>query len=364
MISVSRSRFPPWRRSDQDGDCNAKWRRSQSNAATTASTAPVNVRGETIMNVFDRKTKAIQRDRAAIAADVAVYDYVKKEIGYRVADRVKDVSRKFQVALDIGCNRGFIAPHIYSDMVGKLHQMELSRQLLDQSQTSPEVETVKIHADEEDGLPFAPNSLDLVVSNLSLHWVNNLLGLFRRIHECLKPDGCFIASMFGGETLFELRCSLQLAESEREGGFAAHISPFTSIRDLGNLMNRAGFNLLTLDVDELVISYPTIFELMWDLKGMGENNAAWSRKLHLHRDSMLAAASIYRENYGHKDGSVPATFQILYLIGWKPHPSQAAPAERGSATVSLKELARMDELKKKLPKPGKIISPDADEAKE
>ena len=123
------------------------------------------------MNVFDRKAKALQRDRAALQADVALYDYIKSEIGYRVADRIKDVSRKFDVALDIGCGRGFIAENIYSDMVGKLYQMEISQHLLEQSKVSKEVETVKIHADEEDGLPFEPNSLDLAVSNLSLHWV-------------------------------------------------------------------------------------------------------------------------------------------------------------------------------------------------
>lgn len=225
--------------------------------------------------------------------------------------------------------------------------MDSCKSLLDQSKASPEVETIKLHADEEAPLPFEPNTLDLVLSNLSLHWVNNLPGVFRNIFTALKPDGCFIGAMFGGETLFELRCSLQLAETEREGGFAPHISPFTSIRDLGNLLNRAGFNLLTIDIDEMVVTYPTMFELMWDLKGMGENNSAWSRKLHLNRDSMLAAASIYRENYGGKDGNVPATFQILYMIGWKPHPSQAKPAARGTGQVSLKDIHKLDSLKKK-----------------
>ncbi|GAU96287.1 hypothetical protein RvY_07754-2 [Ramazzottius varieornatus] len=306
---------------------------------------------ETVMNVFDRKAKELQRDRAAAQEDVGVYDYLRSEAGYRLADRIKDVSRKFDKALDIGCGRGQVAEHIYCDMVGRLYQTELSKGFLDQSKSSPEAETVKMHLDEELPLPFEDNEMDLVVSSLNLHWVNNLPGLLQQIHRILKPDGCFIAAMFGGETLFELRCSLQLAETEREGGFAPHISPFTSIRDVGNLLNRAGFNLLTIDVDTIVVSYPTMFELMWDLKGMAENNAAWSRKVHLHRDSLLAAASIYRESYGNKDGSVPATFEILFMIGWKPHSSQAPPAERGSGEFSLKDLKNLPALTKKKPVP-------------
>ncbi|XP_078086499.1 arginine-hydroxylase NDUFAF5, mitochondrial isoform X2 [Mustelus asterias] len=149
--------------------------------------------------------------------------------------------------------------------------------------------------------------------------------------------------MMGGETLYELRCSLQLAELEREGGFAPHISPFTAVTDLGNLLEQAGFNMLTVDIDEIVVNYPGIFEVMEDLQGMGESNCAWSRKPLLHRDTMLAAAAIYKEMYGNNDGSVPATFQILYMIGWKPHESQAKPAQRGSATLSIGDLGKTSE---------------------
>ncbi|XP_075195398.1 arginine-hydroxylase NDUFAF5, mitochondrial isoform X2 [Anomaloglossus baeobatrachus] len=150
--------------------------------------------------------------------------------------------------------------------------------------------------------------------------------------------------MFGGETLYELRCSLQLAEIEREGGFSPHVSPFTAVNDLGNLMGRAGFNMLTVDTDEIQVHYPGMFELMKDLQGMGESNCAWNRRCLLHRDSMLAAAAIYREMYGEEDGSVPATFQIYCMIGWKPHESQAKPAKRGSATMSFGELGKANEI--------------------
>ncbi|XP_054324176.1 arginine-hydroxylase NDUFAF5, mitochondrial isoform X3 [Pongo pygmaeus] len=179
---------------------------------------------------------------------------------------------------------------------------------------------------------------------LCLHWVNDLPRALEQIHYILKPDGVFIGAMFGGDTLYELRCSLQLAETEREGGFSPHISPFTAVNDLGHLLGRAGFNTLTVDTDEIQVNYPGMFELMEDLQGMGESNCSWNRKALLHRDTMLAAAAVYREMYRNEDGSVPATYQIYYMIGWKYHESQARPAERGSATVSFGELGKINNL--------------------
>ena len=119
---------------------------------------------------------------------------------------------------------------------------------------------------------FEPNSLDLVISSLNLHWVNDLPKAFKRILEGLKQDGVFMAAVFGGDTLYELRSSLQLAELERRGGLSPHISPFTEVRDIGSLLTRAGFTMLTIDTDEIVIEYPTMFELMWDLKGNTKNS--------------------------------------------------------------------------------------------
>lgn len=153
--------------------------------------------------------------------------------------------------------------------------------------------------------------------------------------------------MFGGDTLFELRCSLQLAEVEREGGFGPHISPFVTPQDIAALLSRAGFTMLTIDSDTIKVNFPTMFELMQDLKGMAENNALWNRKAHLHRDTLIAAASIYKTLYGNKDGSIPASFQIFYFIGWKPHSSQQQPAERGSGNFSLKDIANLEEILKK-----------------
>ncbi|XP_033639668.1 arginine-hydroxylase NDUFAF5, mitochondrial-like [Asterias rubens] len=299
---------------------------------------------ERILNVFDRKAKRMQKDRAALAEDAHVYDYLKDEVAVRVADRIRDVARKFDVALDLGCGRGHIAKCISKKVVKKLYMSDLSRNMLEAAHIPEGIECVKIHADEE-FIPFKDDSLDLVVSSLSLHWVNDLPGALKQVLKALKNDGVFIGSIFGGDTLFELRCSLQLAEQEREGGFAPHISPFTDMQDLGNLLARAGFNMLTIDIDEVTVNYPSMLELLHDLKGMGENNASWTRKSLLRRDTLTAAAAIYKDMYGNEDGSVPATFQILYMIGWKPDESQPKPAKRGSATASLKDLDKLPKRK-------------------
>lgn len=299
---------------------------------------------EATMNVFDRKAKRKQRNRAALAEDVAVYDYLKDEVAERVVDRIGDIARHFPLALNLGCGRGHISKYLTKEQVGTLVMSDMAENMLAQCQPC-EVPTLKLVADEE-FLPFAQNSFDLVVSSLSLHWVNDLPGTFRQIIHCLKEDGVFIGAMFGGETLYQLRAALQLAETEREGGFAPHISPFAEVRDLGNLLTRSGFSLTTVDFDEITVGYPGMLELMHDLKGMGENNAAWNRKTLLHRDTILAASSIYQEMYGLEDGGIPATFFVLYMIGWKPHESQQKAAKRGSATASFGDLSSLNKPKK------------------
>lgn len=190
-----------------------------------------------------------------------------------------------------------------------------------------------------------------MISNLALHWFNDLPGIFKSINNFLKPDAPFLASLFGGETLYELRSSLQLAEQERIGGLASHISPFTKIRDVGALLNRAGFTMLTIDTDEMNIGYPSMFELLNDLKGMGENNAAFNRPLTINRDVLLAASTIYKEMYPKNnpetnESGVQATFQVIYFIAWKKHDSQPQPLERGSANVSFKDLGKVISGKK------------------
>ncbi|OAD62181.1 Tyrosine-protein phosphatase non-receptor type 11 [Eufriesea mexicana] len=256
-----------------------------------------------VMYIFDRHTKLLQKERAAQAADVKLYDYIKDEVGYRLADRILDIKRNFKKALDLGCGRGYVSKHILAEHVEELILIDMST--------------------------------NLVISSLSLHWINDLPGCFMNINKSLKNDGVFIGAI----------SSLQLAELERDGGISAHISPFTDIRDVGSLLTRANFTMLTIDVDEIVIGYPSMFELMWDLK---ENNAIRNRKLRLNKDTVLAAATIYKELYGKikDDGSpyVPATFQVIYLLGWKPDASQPKPLKRGSGQVSLKDLHKLDEI--------------------
>jgi len=302
------------------------------------------------VNVFDRRAKLLQRERAAAMPDVDNYDFMKEEIGFRVSDRVLDVSRKMQVAVDVGSGRGWVTRHMTEHSVERVIAIELSQGLLDQA---PEPEGVNMErlAMDIDGaeLPFSDNSVDVVTSCLAMHWVNDLPGVFREINRILKPDGVFIGAMFGGETLMELRTSLQLAELEREGGFAPHISPFVEVKDLGGLLNSNNFTLLTIDTDDLKVRYPTIFPLMRDLKGMGENNAAMNRKLHLHRETLLAANAIYADLYGEKseDGDqvvLPASFQVYYWIGWKPDRSQPKALKPQKSDVSLKDLYKLDEI--------------------
>ncbi|TKS68802.1 Arginine-hydroxylase NDUFAF5, mitochondrial [Collichthys lucidus] len=281
----------------------------------------MSVSGRGNMNVFNREMKKRQKNWAASLQDGHHYDYLRDEVGCRVADRVYDIARTFPLALDLGGGKSHIAEHLSKEVVERVFLTDVSEKTLKQTRQS-EMPVYRVLADEE-FLPFKENTFDLV------------------IHQVLKPDGVFIGAMVGGETLYELRCSLQLAETEREGGFSPHISPYTAVTDLGNLLGQAGFNMLTVDTDEVQVHYPGIFEVMTDLQGMGESNCAWNRRSLLHRDTILAAAAIYKEMYGNEDGSIPATFEILYMIGWKPHESQAKPAKRGSATASFGDLSKI-----------------------
>eukprot|EP00118_Oscarella_pearsei_P007995 m.40247 g.40247 ORF g.40247 m.40247 type:complete len:315 (+) comp32931_c0_seq1:47-991(+) len=288
--------------------------------------------GESYMNVFDRRTKRKQKNRAAAAADATTYDYLKDEVAFRLADRLRDVSRSFPICLDLGCGRGHVSKFVDSDSIGVFIQSDIAEEALKHAH-SP---TNRVHADEEI-LPFARDSFDLITSSLSLHWVNNLPGTFSQIWNCLRSDGVFIGALFATDTLFELRCSLQLAE-EAHGGIAAHVSPFTNMQDVGSLLTQAGFTLTTIDVEEIVVNYPSMFELMKDLQKMGESNAAWTRRGYVSRAVLKEANLIYQSRYGSQDGSIPATYQVLHMIGWKPGKDQPQAAQRGSAAVSLKNV--------------------------
>jgi len=192
---------------------------------------------------------------------------------------------------------------------------------------------------DQESMPFESASFDLVLSNLSMHWINDLPGVLAQINRVLKPDCPFIGAMIGGDALFELRTSLQLAEQERKGGISPHVSPLADVRDIGGLLQKAGFKMLTVDVDDITVDYPDTFALMHDLQAMGESNAILGREMGaLSRDVLLANDAIYRELHGNEDGSIPATFRIIYMIGWHESANQAKPLPRGSGDISLKDI--------------------------
>jgi len=290
----------------------------------------------TVANVFDRKAKLQQRITAFSQQDCEIYDYIKDEIALNLIDRIADVKREFPLCLDLGCGRGHVSKEINTeDGVNCMIQTDVCREAIESSIVKSDIPLNTIFTTDEGKLPFRDNSFDVVLSASSLHWVNNLPAVFQEIKRVLKPDGCFIGAMFGVDCLFELRCSLQLAEAEREGGMSPHVSPMMQGHQLSSLLFNAGFSMTTIDYDQLVVTYPSMFELMEDLKGMGENSAIYSRKS-LQRDTILAASAVYRAMYGDEEGNVPATYQILYMIGWKPDPTQKKALKPGSVPKGFK----------------------------
>ncbi|CAE6454652.1 unnamed protein product [Rhizoctonia solani] len=307
--------------------------------ATASGSSPLGAHTMSPFRLFDRNAKRIQKDRAALRGSgerSRMVDYVREEVGDRLFERVLDIKRRFPHILDLSAGSGHFTKLLDSDVTDRVTMLDMSLQSLNRDPDSEfPLPPARLHIDEENLLKVIPhNSQDAVMSCLGLHWINDLPGALIQIRETLKPDGVFLGAMFGGDTLFELRTSLQLAQVEREGGISPRVSPMTDTRDVSNLMGRAGFTLLTVDTDDVRVSYPSIWELMEDLRDMGESNAIASRQ----RDTLIAADAIYRALHGNEDGTVPATFQVLYMIGWKPAPNQPKALERGSGQVNLKDV--------------------------
>jgi NADH dehydrogenase [ubiquinone] 1 alpha subcomplex assembly factor 5 len=226
--------------------------------------------------------------------------------------------------------------------VGNLLCAESSPSLLYRDEQEPfnsEINITRQLLAADETLPFEANTFDAVLSSLSLHWINDLPSVLAQINHILKPDGPFLGVMLGGDTLYELRTSLQLAELDRRGGVATHTSPLADVRDIGGLLQKANFQLLTVDVDDIIIDYPDIFALMQDLQAMGESNAVVGREAQgIRRDVLAAADAIYKQLHGNEDGTIPATFRLIYMIGWKSAPTQAKPLERGTGMFSIKDI--------------------------
>ena len=185
-------------------------------------------------------------------------------------------------------------------------------------------------------LPLQPASLDLVVSGLALHFVNDLPGVLAQIRRALRPDGLLLAAMVGGDTLTELRQSFAAAEAECEGGVSPRVAPFADLREIGALLQRTGFALPVTDVDRVVVRYDSAFALMADLRRMAATNILVERRrTPTRRATLLRMAQIYRERFADSDGRIRATFDVIWLSGWAPHESQQQPLKPGSAKASL-----------------------------
>jgi NADH dehydrogenase [ubiquinone] 1 alpha subcomplex assembly factor 5 len=294
--------------------------------------------------IFDRRAVRAHRDRAAhkLAAGSEA-EFLHREIGDRLLERLGEVKRAFPYVLDMGCRDGFLARALARRPgVERVIQADVSPAFARLARASNRFFPTVV-ADEE-ALPFAPESFDLVVSNLALHWVNDLPGSLIQLRRALKPDGLLLVAMFGGDTLSELRRALIEAELAEEGGASPRVSPHADVRDAGALLQRAGFALPLVDRDRIQVTYEHVFSLMADLRLMGETNALRERRRRFtRRATMLTAAEEYLRRYADKSGRLIANFEIVYLTAWAPGPGQPQPLKPGSAAHRLAEALRTEE---------------------
>jgi SAM-dependent methyltransferase len=289
--------------------------------------------------IFDRSLIRSRRDRfaraAATGAEAAIPDFLLARVADDFADRLSIVRRTFPRAVNLGAYHGLLSHRLRElPTIGEIIDVEASTALLALATG------LRVAADEE-ALPFATQSLDLVVSGLSLHLVNDLPGALVQINRALKPDGLLLAALLGGETLKELRQAWLQAEAEVLGGASPRVAPFADVRELGGLLQRAGFALPVADSDIVEVTYPSPVALMQELKAMGASNMLVERRrTPVTRGLLLRAAEIYQESFGLADGRIPATFEIVTLTGWVPHESQQKPLAPGSAQVSLTEILK------------------------
>jgi len=267
--------------------------------------------------LFDRALLKQRQDRARKSGPVSfLFDRVAEDFG----DRLQAVMRNFADVADVATSgellRGPIAERFKS-----ISRIDL--------------------ASGSETLALQPDSLDLAVSALAFQFVNDLPGVLTQIRRALRPDGLLLAAMIGGDTLTELRQSFAAAEADCEGGVSPRVAPFADLRDVGGLLQRAGFALPVTDVDRVVVRYADAFALMADLRRMGATNVLTERRhTPTRRATMLRVAQIYAERFADADGRIRATFDIVWLSGWAPHESQPKPLRPGSATASLEEAVK------------------------
>lgn len=286
--------------------------------------------------VFDR---ALLRARMSRAMRIGAETFLLERTAGDLADRLTAVLRSFDVAADIG-TPGDVLSRI-------LRERNLARHVVIVNQVAAlfgGFPGLKVIADEE-ALPFADASLDLAVSALGLHLVNDLPGTLLQIRRALKPDGLFLCAMLGGDTLTELRQSFAASEAEIEGGISPRVAPFADLRDLGGLLQRAGFALPVTDTDRVTVRYADAFALMRDLRRMGAANMLIERRrVPLRRELLFRMAKIYAQRFSDPDGRLRATFEIVWLSGWAPHESQQQPLRPGTARMRLADALGVEEI--------------------
>ncbi|MGY3449480.1 methyltransferase domain-containing protein [Bradyrhizobium sp. USDA 4353] len=271
----------------------------------------------TAPTLFDRSLLALRLRRAARAPETFLLERVAEDL----ADRLAAVNRSFQSAADIWTPGDGLRSHLAGQVAELAHV------------APPDTAT--------ETLPLQPQSLDLALSALAFQFVNDLPGVLAQIRRALRPDGLLLAAMIGGDTLTELRQSFAAAEAECEGGVSPRVAPFADLRDIGGLLQRAGFALPVTDVDRVVVRYASAFGLMQDLRRMGAaNSLVERRRTPLRRATLLRMAEIYAERFADPDGRLRATFDIIWISGWAPHDSQQKPLKPGSATTSLEAAVR------------------------
>ena len=287
------------------------------------------------MRIFDRALHARRRSRAA--ARFGDHSFLKQIAAEDIAARLGAINRQFDRVLDLGAHDGLLARTLRQDpflapRLGEIVTADLAAAF------RPDV-----IADEE-ALPFAEGSFDLVVSALSLHWVNDLPGALIQIRRVLKPDGLFIGTVLGGRTLTELRQSLLSAEEEVRGGAANRVSPYLDVIDGAGLLQRTGFAMPVADNDARTVRYAHPLRLLSELRGMGETAAFANRDAPaLTRGILMRAMETYARRFSDADGRVRATFEFVTLSGWAPSPDQPKAKRPGSATVRLADALGVKE---------------------
>jgi SAM-dependent methyltransferase len=269
--------------------------------------------------IFDRKLITARRARAMKLGPAT---FLIDRVAGEMAERLNAVLRPFERVADVGTPTDAVR----RALAGRIG------------------EVAGVVADEE-ALPFAQGSLDLVVSALALQFINDLPGTLIQIRRALKPDGLFLAALIGGESLTELRQAFAAAEAEVEGGVSPRVAPFADLRELGALLQRAGFALPVTDIDRLTVRYASPLDLMHDLQRMGASNALVERRrAPLRRATLKRMVEIYTERFAGTDGRLAATFEIVWLSGWAPHQSQQQPLTPGSAKTRLADALATREL--------------------